>query len=329
MSSGMVLVTGATGFVGGAVVRQLLKDRVPVRAALRSTASSCLPTEVQLAKNVDITTDFDWSSALKDCDAVVHAAARVHIMRDPAIDPLAAYRRTNVGGTINLAKQAAALGVRRFVFVSSIKVNGERTTAGNPFREDSVPAPIDAYGRSKYEAECALQALAAVTSMELVIIRPPLVYGPRVKANFLKLMQLVHSGIPLPFGAIDNRRTFVGLQNLAHLIATCLREPSAAGQLFLAGDGEDMSTSDLLRRIGLALNRPARLIAIPQKLLTACATLVGKREAAHRILGSLQVDISKARTILAWQPPITVDEGLEFAAAAFLRDLDRSRSAPP
>jgi nucleoside-diphosphate-sugar epimerase len=227
---------------------------------------------------------------------------------------LAEYRRVNVDGTLALARAAAQAGVRRFVFVSSIKVNGERTPPGRAFRADDAPAPADAYGVSKWEAEQGLFALSRETGMEVVVIRPPLVYGPGAKGNFAALVRWVARGVPLPLGAVrHNRRSLVGLDNLVDLIVTCLDHPGAANEVFLAADGEDLSTADLLRRVGRAMGHPARLLPVPVWVLQAAAASLGKRAVAERLLGSLQVDGSKAGELLGWEPPCMVDEGLRRA----------------
>jgi UDP-glucose 4-epimerase len=256
----------------------------------------------------------DWTAALDGVSAVIHCAARVHVMADTAADPLEEFRHVNVQGTLNLARQAAAAGVRRFVFVSSIKVNGEATQPGAPFTADDAPAPLDAYGVSKMEAEQGLRELAAQTGMEVIIIRPPLVYGPGVKANFAAKMRWLQRGVPLPLGAIHNQRSLVALDNLVDLIVTCLTHPAAANQTFLVSDGEDVSTSELLRRMGQALDRPARLLPVPQSWLKLAAAMVGKSDVAQRLCGSLQVDISKTRQLLSWTPPLSLDQGLKRAA---------------
>jgi nucleoside-diphosphate-sugar epimerase len=243
----------------------------------------------------------------------MHCAARVHVMAESLADPLAEFRRVNVQGTLNLARQAAAAGVRRFVFVSSIGVNGAETFQQSFTSEDSV-APHSPYAVSKYEAELGLQALAAETGMEVVIIRPPLVYGPGAPGNFGSLMRWLKRGVPLPLGAIHNQRSLVALDNLVDLIVLCLTHPAAANQTFLVSDGEDVSTSELLRRMGQALDRPARLLPVPQSWLKLAAAMVGKSDVAQRLCGSLQVDISKTRRLLVWTPPISLDEGLRRAA---------------
>src|SRR5690554_999459 len=299
-----ILITGASGFVGRRLVERLRPTCPGLAAAVRQSPA---PGETAVG---DISADTDWSSVLSGRQCVIHTAARVHVMRDETADPLATYRRVNVAATLNLARQAAAAGVKRFIFLSSIKVNGEQTCPGRPFTADDTPAPEDAYGISKWEAEQGLQQLAAETGMELVIIRPPLVYGPGVKGNFASMIKLVAKGLPLPLGAVHNQRSLVALDNLVDLIITCIDHPAAANQVFLAGDGEDLSITELLRGVGKAMGKPARLIPVPAGLLMAGATVLGKKAVAQRLLGSLQVDISKARDLLGWEPPVSVEEGL-------------------
>jgi nucleoside-diphosphate-sugar epimerase len=307
-----VLVTGATGFVGTTLIARLVNDRrFDVRGAVRREASA-LPAGVERIAVGDLTPEVDWQHAVAGADAVVHLAARVHVMREAAADSLEEFRRVNVEGSLNLARQAAVAGVRRLVFLSSVKVNGEMGT----FTEADIPAPEDAYGISKLETELGLRRIAAETGMEVVIIRPPLVYGPGVKANFQALIRAVARGIPLPLGAIENRRSLVALDNLVDSILTCIGHPAAANETFLVSDGEDLSTTDLIRRLARAMGRPARLIPVPAAVLMAGASLLGKREVAQRLLGSLQVDISKALRVLGWVPRVSVDEGLRRAVAA-------------
>ena len=309
-----VLVTGANGFVGSALCAALANRDYCVRGVVRDPSRSA-GLICELTKVGDIGSNTDWSGSLIGVDMVVHLAARVHVMRDSATDPLAEFRRVNVAGTERLALAAATAGVRRFVFLSSVKVNGER----GGYNESDPPAPQDAYGISKHEAELSLREIAAETGMEVVIIRPPLVYGPGVKANFHALLRAVARGIPLPLGAIHNRRSLVALDNLVDMIVTCIDHPAAANQTFLVSDGEDLSTTELIRHLARAMGRPARLIPIPASVLMAGATLLGKREVAARLCGSLQVDITKARELLGWLPPITMDEGLRRTAEHYLQ----------
>lgn len=305
-----LFITGINGWVASAVARRARELGLAVRGSARDPVR---PDTVRTG-GLDGTTP--WSASLSAMDAVLHLAARVHIMDDPAADPLAAFRAVNTAGTLNLARQAATAGVRRFVFVSSIKVNGEATAPGHAFRHDDPPAPLDPYGISKREAEDGLREIAAATGMEVVIVRPPLVYGPGVRANFAAMMRAVQRGLPLPLGAVThNRRSLVALDNLVDLLITCLDHPAAANQTFLASDGEDLSTTDLLRRLGQAMGRPARLFPVPPALLQAGARLLGKGDVAQRLLGNLQVNIAHTRATLGWTPPIPVDEGLRRAAA--------------
>ena len=318
MKPAVVFVTGANGFVGRNLCDELLLRGTLVRAAVRSFEH--VRTDIELCTWVGLDSQTDCLPWLAEVDTVIHLAARVHVMQETTVDPLTEFRRVNVEGTLNLAWQAAASGVRRFVFVSSVKVNGESTPLGSPFKADDGPAPLDAYGVSKMEAEQGLREIAADTGMEVVIIRPTLVYGPGVKANFRAMMRWLSLGVPLPLGAINNKRSLVALDNLVDLIVTCVDHPAAANQTFLVSDGEDLSTTQLLRRMGQAMGKPARLIPVPPALLNAGAALVGKPELAQRLCGSLQVDISKTRELLGWNPPISVDEGLRRAVEGFRRE---------
>lgn len=312
-----VLVTGSSGFVGQALVARLAGDaRFQVRAATRRGGIGVTPAQFCYAP--DLGGDADWREVLSGMQAVMHCAARVHVMDEQAADPLTEFRRANVEGTLALARQAVTAGVRRFVFVSSIKVNGEQTLPGEAFRADDPSQASDPYGISKREAEEGLLALAAETGLEVVIVRPPLVYGPGVKANFLSVMRWLKRGVPLPLGAIDNRRSLVALDNLVDLLVLCLSHPAAAGQRFLISDGEDLSTSDLLRRLGEALGCPARLLPLPQGLIESAAWLLGRQDLSQRLCGSLQVDIDKTHSLLGWTPPMSVDQALRKTAAHFL-----------
>ena len=260
-----------------------------------------------------------WIEALSRVDLVIHLAARVHILRDNTLDPMAAFRSVNVDGTLNLARQAADAGVKRFVFVSSAKVNGESTQPHRPFTEADIPNPQDAYSLSKHEAEQGLQKLAASTSMEVVIIRPPLVYGPGVKANFAALMQAVQMGRPLALGAVNNRRSLIALDNLVDFIMTCLEHPKAANQTFLVSDGNDLSTAELVRGLARAAGVSPRLLPVPVWALQAGAMLLGKEDEVQRLCGNLQLDISKSQNLLNWRPPLVVEEGLRRAVAGMQR----------
>ena len=310
-----MLVTGAQGFVGLPLSTALVKLGYQVRCAVRG---SFHVNEEQEATSVgDINGATDWANALVGVAVVIHLAARVHVMKETAADALSAYRKVNVEGTLNLAKQAALAGVKRFIFISSIKVNGEGTTLGQPYHEQQTPAPLDAYGLSKYEAELALQQLAKDTGLEVVIIRPTLIYGPGVKANFRAMMRCLDLGIPLPLGSIHNQRSLLALDNLIDLIRLCIVHPAAANQTFLASDGVDLSTPELLTAMAEALGKPARLIKLPESLLMLGAKLVGQQAMAQRLCGSLQVDNAKARELLDWQPPVSVQEALLKVAVAY------------
>ena len=310
------LVTGANGFVGHAVWQRLnAMSGVQAVGSVRR-AAAFTDTGASVVAFGDLSAQTDWSEALAGVEAVVHAAARVHVMDDAATDPLAECRRVNVQGALHLARQAAAAGVRRFVFISSIKVNGESTLPGQPFTADDVPAPQDPYGVSKMEAEQGLRELAAETGMEVGIIRSPLVYGPGVKANFAALMRAVQRGWPLPLGAVHNQRSLVALDNLVDFIVTCITHPQAANQTFLVSDGQDLSTTELVRGMAQAAGVSARLLPVPVWALQAGASLLGKADVVQRLCGNLQVDISKARRLLGWVPPMSVEEGLRQAMTA-------------
>jgi nucleoside-diphosphate-sugar epimerase len=321
------LVTGASGFIGSAALARLSRDgAVATRGTVRRHSLN-MPGSTELVVVGDLGPETSWIHALEGVDAVVHTAARVHVMRESALDPLAEFRRVNVSGTLTLARQAAAAGVRRFVFISSVKVNGEGTVLGRPYTATDMPAPVDPYGVSKLEAEQGLFEVARETSMSVSIIRPVLVYGPGVKGNFLTLMRWLHKGVPLPLGAIHNQRSFVALENLVDLIVTCLNHPAASGRVFMVSDGEDLSTTALLRRVAAALGRPARLIPVPAGALIVVARLVGNSDVAQRLCGSLQVDINRTRELLGWSPPVNVDRALRQTTRHFLAS-DHLRRAP-
>jgi UDP-4-keto-D-QuiNAc 4-reductase len=312
-----LLLTGSSGFVGSALLRRLVVTGQGLRACYRVLPST-LPDGVECFAIPDLTSESAWRAALDGVKVLVHAAARVHVMDDDTADPLQEFRRINVEGTLALGRWAAEAGVQRFVFISSVKVLGERTIPGAPFSADTPPAPEDAYGISKWEAEQGLQQLARETGMEMVIIRPPLVYGPGVKANFASMMRWLSRGVPLPLGAVThNRRSFVALDNLVDLIMVCTRHPAAANQIFLVSDGDDLSTAELLKRMGRALGQRVFLPAVPVLLLEWGARLSGKKDIYDRLCSSLQVDIKKTRKLLGWTPPLTVDQGFVLVAKEF------------
>ena len=311
-----VLVTGANGFVGRSLCLALPDNGHKVLEAVRSLDKQIIGVDQFLITSISKATD--WSSALQNVDAVIHLAARVHVMNEVADDALAEFRKVNVEGTLNLANQAAKAGVKRFVFVSSIKVNGEHTLADCPFTANDDANPQDPYGISKHEAEQGLLLIAQQTGMEVVIIRPPLVYGAGVKANFASMMRVVKRGIPLPLGAIHNKRSFVYVGNLVSLIVRCIDHPAAANQVFLVSDGCDLSTTELLQKCAVALDVKARLLPVPQKLLAFSLALLGKRAVAQRLCGNLQVDISKAHSLLGWEPPVSVEDGLKVTALGLI-----------
>lgn len=309
-------VTGASGFIGGALVERLASTQDSRVLALVRRDGVVLPSTaipVRVGENYLAGEDLP----LTGVDALVHCAARVHVMSDASSDPLSEYHKVNVEGTLRLAEQAARAGVKRFIFISSIKVNGEGTRQGEAYKADDLPAPTSPYGISKMEAEKQLRLLAQRTGMEVVIIRPVLVYGPGVKANFRSMMAWLNKGIALPLGAIHSQRSLVALDNLVDLIVTCLHHPAAANQIFLVSDGEDMSTTELLTRMGVALEKPARLIPVPAVLLRWCTVLVGRKGVGQRLCGSLQVDIKKTRDLLGWVPPSTVAAALRKTAECF------------
>jgi nucleoside-diphosphate-sugar epimerase len=304
-------VTGAAGFVGRAVCDQLRRKGWPVRGVGRTPPAEGIPGVRFVTR--DLERDTSFRDLLEGVQAVVHLVARTHITRESGRGSLAAYRRTNVEVTQRLAAAAASSGVQRFVFVSSIKVNGE-TTVGFAFSEADVPAPPDAYGQSKWEAEQRLQRIAEDTGMDIAIVRPPLVYGPGVKGNFLRLLSAVRRGLPLPFGAVRNRRSLVHVENLASAIVLCLSRPEAANQTFLVSDGEDVSTPELIRRMAQALGTPARLLPVSSRILGAAGRLLLQTAAVDRLIGSLFLDCTKIRNVLGWSPKCTLDRGLRETA---------------
>jgi UDP-glucose 4-epimerase len=317
-----VLVTGADGFVGRAVCRKLLESGYTPVAGLRNAdrwpaLQAATPGLSEFAVLGDLGANPNLSAALEDVSAVVHLAARVHVMNDDAIDPLHEFRRVNVEGAAALARAATALGVRRLVFVSTAKVNGE-STSGRPFAEGDAPAPQDPYATSKWEAEEVLRSIAVKTGLEVAIVRPPLVYGPGVRANFLRLMRLVERGLPLPLPATNNRRSLIGVENLADCLVRCVTHPGAANQTFMVSDGQDVSTRELVARLASPLGRRARFLPVPELFLRLAARLAGKEPALDRLLGSLELDSGKIRRTLGWKPPVTLDSGLAATARWYL-----------
>ncbi len=314
-----VLVTGATGFVGKQLCSVLATSGYGVRGAVREGGqkSPGIERATEIVPVGDLGEDPDWGTAVSGIDTVVHLAARVHVMHESCSNPLEEFRRINCAGTERLAREAAKAGVRRFVYLSTIKVNGEETI-DQPFRETDPPGPEDAYAVSKWEAERVLKRLSEETGLEVVIVRPPLVYGPGVKGNFLKLLRLVRAGLPLPLASVANRRSLVSLDNLVDLIVVCLRHPSAAGEVFLAADGEDLSTPDLIRRISRSMGKPNRLFPFPPSVLKGASRVLGKRAICDRLCGSLTVDSTKAKKVLGWQPPSSVDQSLDEMTRWFM-----------
>jgi nucleoside-diphosphate-sugar epimerase len=318
-----LLVTGANGFVGNAAARHLARTH-QVLGQVRNLAQSNLLSNSELYKQqihglqADLNDISAFKNALQSCNAVLHCAARVHQVQDTASDPLAAYRQVNRDATLALARAAASAGVQRFVFLSSIKVHGEFSPAGQPFRPDDALQPTDPYGLSKYEAEQGLKDIAAQTGMQVVIVRPPLVYGPGVKANFLSMMRWLQRGVPLPLGAIHNQRSLIGLANLVDLLESCITQPAAANQTFLASDGHDVSTTGLLQAMAAALQVKPRLLPVPQVVLKKSLSLLGRGGMAQRLCSNLAVDITHTRNTLGWAPPQSLEQGLQATAAHFL-----------
>ncbi|MEZ9365517.1 SDR family oxidoreductase [Vibrio sp. F13] len=310
-----ILVTGSTGFVGSRVVELAKKRDWAVIPVVRKQIEPL--TNSLVIPSIDASTD--WSGAFEGVDCVVHCAARVHQMNESERGALTAYRDINTLGTLNLAKQAAVAGVKRFVFVSSIKVNGEFSEPNLPFEPNLKNTPQDPYGLSKYEAEVELAKLSKETGLEVVIIRPPLVYGPGVKANFLSMMRLIDKGIPLPFGAIKNQRSLVYLDNLSDLILTCCEHPSAPGHTFLASDDHDVSTTQLMRTIALSMGKSPRLVPIPMSWIQLAASVLNKKHIAQRVCGSLQVEIETTKEIMGWKPPVSFEQGIKRTVEAYLK----------
>lgn len=318
-----VLVTGASGFVGRALCAALLAKNYAFRATVRS-ANSMLPSNASSVFAVgEVDAQTNWSAALAGVNCVIHCAARAHVMHETEGDALLAYHTVNVAGTQRLAEQAAELGVRRLVFLSSIKVNGESTDGLRRFVHDDEVNPEDPYAVSKWKAEQALWAVSAQSSLEVVVVRPPLIYGAGVKGNLMRLLRWVASGLPLPLGAVDNQRSLVGLSNLVDLLLCCTEHPAAAGQTFLISDGRDLSTPQLIQLLAEGMQRPTRLLPVPVALLQAGSLLLGKRGKIDRLVGSLQVDSGHAQAQLDWTPPVSVEDGMREMARwyAMLQDI--------
>ncbi len=312
----MILLTGATGFVGQAVLVQLLRRQECAIRTYGRRAPVGLHGHGNAAQHTlhitgDLSDGADFSAALTDIDVVIHCAAQAHVMKSSPDQSDDIYWAANVGGTCNLARQSIAAGVKRFIFISSVKVNGESTTNNLPFSNTSLPAPEDDYGRSKQAAEEGLRSLVVGTGMELVIIRPPLVYGPGVKGNFRSLLTVAEKNLPLPFGAINNQRSMVALDNLVDLIMTCITHPHATNQTFLVSDDQDVSTTQLLEKMSCAAGKSPRLLPVPMSWLRLAGKLTGKRAVIERLCGNLQIDISHTKTTLGWQPPISLEEGIK------------------
>jgi nucleoside-diphosphate-sugar epimerase len=314
-----ILVTGANGFVGHFLCEALIELKVSTNGAIRyGKKAANLPSAVKPIIVPSLGPDTNWSEALSDIDVVIHLAGRVHLMKDRADDPLSAFRSVNVDATEHLARMAANRGIKRFIFISSIKVNGEGSSI--PYNESDPPKPQDPYAISKWEAEQILRDISAKTGMETVIIRSPLVYGPEVRANFLRLLHLVDKGIPLPFAGIDNRRSLIYIGNLVDAIVTCVSHPNASNRTFIVSDHHDISTPDLIRHIATAMDKPARLFSLPPFLLAFMATVIGKKEFYNRLCGSLTVDAGAISNDLDWKPPFSLQEGLAHTVNWYLRN---------
>jgi nucleoside-diphosphate-sugar epimerase len=313
-----ILITGANGFVGKALSTKLELDEsiYLLRTSRVECDDGCLP--------IDFSCDFELKNELEKVNAIIHCAARVHVICENSCDTLQAFRKVNTLGAIRLAQQAAIAGVERFIFLSSIKVNGESTKVGFPFKPDDNHIPTDPYGLSKYEAEVGLRKIAEETGMEVVIIRPPLVYGAGVKANFASMMKWVYKGIPLPLGGVNaNKRSLVAVDNLVDLIVTCIGHPKAADQTFLVSDDDDVSTTDLLKNMAQALGVKSKLLPFPPSWFVLVAKLIARPAISDRLCGSLQVDISKTKEMLDWKPPYSVTECMKKTANAFLENNNK------
>ncbi len=303
-----MLVTGANGFVGQVLCAEAVRCGLHIRGAIRAACESSAGIEVAVVGEIDGETD--WTDALRDVEVIIHLAARVHVMRDAAADPLAEFLKVNLHGTVNLVEQAARTGVKRFVYVSSVKVNGEQTTESQTFVESDQPDPQDPYAVSKWQAEQALQRIAQDTGLEVVIVRPPLVYGPGVKGNFISLLAAIDKSMPLPLTGAHNARSLLYVGNLVDALIVCATHPVAAGQTYLLSDGKDVSTATLVEKINQALGRNSRAFYFPRPALRAVAVMLGRAEQVDRLFGSLRVSDKKIRAELGWSPPYTLEQGL-------------------
>jgi len=308
-----ILITGVSGFLGSRIAEE-------VKANVSAIGRNIIPDFRDRFYIKDISCDSDYSDCLLDQNVVIHCAARAHIMNEEVAEPVTEYRQVNVDGTLNLAQQSADAGVKRFIYISSIKVNGESTSGSVPFTEKELAKPLDPYGVSKYEAEEGLKKIAEKTGMEVVIIRPPLVYGAGVKANFLNLLKLSNTGFPLPFGSVNNKRSMVYVDNLVDFIIRCIDHPAAANQTFLVSDNHDLSLSGLLRLIRNSMGKPARLIPVPVSLFKLAGLIFRKQDVVDRLVGDLQVDSSKAMSLLDWKPPYTMEQGIQATVDSFLEN---------
>lgn len=320
MPSNTILLTGATGFLGRALIKELEGSNLGVRPVVRSINDDSPKGAVAVGAIDGCTT---YTEALVGVYTVIHAAARAHIMKDEADDPLSEYRKVNVCGSENLARQAIASGVKRFVFISSIKVCGESTTGSKPYDENIDPAPRDFYAQSKLEAELLLKKVVAGSDMELVIIRPPLIYGPDVKANFLNLLRLCDSPFPLPFGLVNNRRSIVYLGNLVDFIIRCCEHPSAANRTLLVADAQDVSLASLISMIRSSMGRRAYLLPIPVSLFILLGRITDKMMVVDRLVGDLRLNNAQTRQLIDWTPPYTSNEGLAETVASFISAKSR------
>mgnify|MGYP001320361996 CR=1 FL=1 len=311
-----ILITGASGFLGKSLLAEHTK--ISSYAIHSTTRDAALADEQSVFFISNIGKDTEWANSLADVDVVIHCAARAHVMNDGSVDPLTEYRKVNVAGTLNLARQAAEAGVKRFIFISSVKVNGESTTNRKAYSEDDLPQPEDAYGISKKEAEDGLQEIAKNTGMELVIIRPPLVYGAGVKANFLNLLKLSAKNIPLPFARVNNKRSMVYVGNLVDFIICCVEHPAAANQTFLIADDAPVSLAGLLKQMRTSLGLPVRLLPVPVAAFKVLGKVTGKQAVVDRLVGDLALNTQKAKMLLGWEAPYSFEQGIQITVEDFL-----------